>query len=454
MNLENQFTYSIKTLGCKANVYDSLLIEKNINELGGISTHDNPNVFVLNSCTVTNGADKQCAQEVKNIKKKNPNAITVVTGCYAQVAAEQIKQSTGVDLVITNDEKSDLKKIIADRLGINFETEEKQDQEIFWGQLPSLATKTRAFIKIQEGCNDFCTYCIIPYARGKSRSVRMALVLGEIERLAQEGVKEVVFTGVNIADYGLEYGLTLDDLIEATFTHTNIERVRLTSLDPTEVTDRMLSLMASEKRFMPHFHISLQSPVTRVLKAMKRKYKTEDVISCLNKIYNLNSQIFIGMDVISGFPSESLEEHNEAISILKETPWTRLHVFPYSERNGTPALKIKGSVPMVERKRRANELMNLSMIRHKSFIDEQIGNTFHDVLFESVHSSEEGDYIFGHTKNYIRVMAPLTNRLKNQINGKTSGINILKNIRAKSSVPKPAQDWTLESIIEESNELS
>lgn len=447
MNLENQFKYTVKTLGCKANVYDSLLIEKHVGEIGGVPDHEDPRVFILNSCTVTNGADKQCAQEVKNIKKKHPNAVTVITGCYAQVAADTLKAKTGVDLVITNDEKSNLKNIIAQRLGIEVKSEENEDQEIFWGQLPALTTKTRAFIKIQEGCNDFCTYCIIPYARGKSRSVRMAMLLTEIERLANEGIKEVVFTGVNIADYGLEYGLTLDDLIEATLTHTKIERLRLTSLDPTEVTDRMLNLMADEKRFMPHFHISLQSPVSRVLRAMKRKYKTEDVISCLNKIANLNPNIYVGMDVIAGFPSETLEEHHEAIEILKELPWTRLHVFPYSERNGTPALKIKESVPMAERKRRANELMSMSLVRHKMFVDTQIKKNIDQVLFESVQESDEGDYLIGHTPNYVRVMAPISKEFKQSLNGKSSGINLIKKVKVLASVPKPAQDWTLECEI-------
>lgn len=266
------FTFSVKTMGCKANTYDSLLIEQQLIDLGGRkqSPDEAADVFVLNSCTVTAEADKQCQRELQQVKMKSPGAFTVLTGCYAQVGRDQVaadpKLSANVSAIVDNDAKAKLRRVVAEHFGIPV-TDEDPDPEIYWGELPTTAGRTRSFVKIQEGCNDYCTYCIIPYARGKSRSVRMGAILGEIQRLALAGVREVVLTGTNIADYGLDFGMTLENLIEAILEHTSMPRVRITSLDPTEITDGILRLVGyrgtNGSMLLPHLHVSLQNPVSR-----------------------------------------------------------------------------------------------------------------------------------------------------------------------------------------------
>jgi threonylcarbamoyladenosine tRNA methylthiotransferase MtaB len=443
------FTYSIKTMGCKANIYDSLLIERELTEIGGVrASEDAPDVFVLNSCTVTAEADKQCFREVAHAKKKSKETWTIVTGCFAEVAEEKVKANEHVSLVVPNSKKSRLQHTIAERFGIALE-KPVHDPEIYWGQLPFEAGKKRAFLKIQEGCNDFCTYCIIPYARGKSRSMRPGPLIAEVQRLADLGVKEVVITGTNIGDFGKEFDSCFEDLLEALITHTSIPRIRLTSLDPSEVSDRILNLIGETgprgAKLMPHFHISLQSPVSRVLRAMKRDYKTEDVISALNRIYNKSPEIYVGMDVIAGFVSETKEEHQEAVQILKDTPWARLHVFPYSEREGTPALKIKGSVPVAERRERANELLALSRQKHEAFAQRFLNRSFENVLFENWHEAGGDYYLVGHAENYSRVMARVPSRLETDAKAMA---NMLGRAHIVGLSPKPAQDFTLEGFLD------
>lgn len=439
----SEFSFSIKTMGCKANIYDSLIIERELIEIGGVRNDKSPDIFVLNSCTVTGEADKQAHREINILKRKVPEALTMVTGCYAEVAPDKVRANTNVDMVVTNSNKSKLKQTIAEKFGIELK-DAAPDPEIFWGQLPTERGKTRAFIKIQEGCNDYCTYCIIPYARGKSRSVRMGQVLTEIQRLADEGIHEVVLTGTNIGDFGKDFDSSLEDLIEAILEKTTIPRLRLTSLDPSEITNRILDLMVPGSRLMPHFHVSLQSPVSRVLRAMKRDYRTEEVREALNRIHARNSEIFVGMDVIAGFPSETEEEHREAIQILSSLPWTRLHVFPYSEREGTPATRISGEVAVSDRKRRAQEFMALSHQRYEQFVKRYVGQTISDVLFENWHEAGGDYFILGHSPNYLRVMARVPSRLQADAE---RFHNTRGSMRAVGLSPKPAQDWTLEGAL-------
>ena len=437
------FTYSIKTMGCKANVYDSLIIEQQLRSLGGIkSFSEEADIFVLNSCTVTNEADKQAHREVNSIKKKNSNVLTLVTGCYAQVNPEQIKLNTNVDWVVQNTERSKIRSLLSKHFNLNIPETAEEDTEVFWGQLPTQSDKTRAFLKIQEGCNDFCTYCIIPYARGKSRSVELLKIIDEINRLVMLGVQEVVLTGTNIADYGKDLGLNFEDLIEEILNKTNLQRLRLTSLDPSEITERILLILKENNRLMPHFHISLQSANSRVLRAMKRDYRQEEVVSALSRIQKTLPDIFVGMDVIAGFPGETLEEHEDTLSLLRSTSWTRLHVFPYSEREGTPALKIKESVPVQERKRRAQELMLLSKEKHQKFIEQFLNKKINGVLVEEFVESDNKIYAIGHTKNYIRILCEIPNQTMQS--AKASYKNKIISVFTESASPKPSQDWTLE----------
>lgn len=439
----SRFSFSIKTMGCKANIYDSLVLERELVELGGSRDDKSPDVFVLNSCTVTAEADKQAHREVNSIRRHAPQAWTIVTGCYAEVAPERVRANENVGLVVTNASKARLKQAVAERFGIPL-TQTVPDPDVYWGQLPTEAGKTRAFLKIQEGCNDFCTYCIIPYARGKSRSVKMGQVLAELQRLADAGVQEAVLTGTNIADFGKEFGSSLEDLIEAILEKTSIPRLRLTSLDPSEITDRILRLMTPGSRLMPHFHVSLQSPVSRVLRAMKRDYRTEEVRDALERIRAQSSSIFVGMDVIAGFASETEAEHEEAMRILSDLPWTRLHVFPYSEREGTPAIKIPAVVHPAERKRRAQELLSLSHTRHEQFVKSHLGQTIKAVLFESWHEAGGDYFVVGHAPNYLRIMARVPSRRREDAE---RALNTVGNARAVGMSPKPAQDWTIEAAL-------
>ena len=438
-------------MGCKANVYDSLVLERELEELGGrrAAEGSTTDLFLLNSCTVTAAADREAFSTMKKVKERAPETLTVMTGCLAQVSPHRA-QGQGSDLVVTNFEKSKLKTLVAQRLGLETTSLDQgpevlvsgADSEVFWGQLPASSLgHTRAFLKIQEGCNDFCTYCIIPYARGKSRSVALGDVLSEVNRLVAAGVREVVLTGTNIADYGHDRGLTFDELVEAILQRTDVARLRLSSLDPTEITPRLLALMGMVgSRLMPHFHVSLQSANTRVLRAMKRKYTESEVIHCLESIRRLSPDIFVGMDMIAGFPSETDEEHRAAVTLLKGLPWTRLHVFPYSEREGTPAVRIKGAVPMAVRKERARELMALSHERHGAFAAQHIGQIRDGALLESAHETLDGVFVPGHLPNYARVLVRVADRAA------ADGLkNHERRLRITGVVPKPAQDWTLEA---------
>ncbi|MBI2606629.1 MAG: MiaB/RimO family radical SAM methylthiotransferase [Deltaproteobacteria bacterium] len=448
------FRYSIRTLGCKANLYDSLVLERELSELGGERDDKNPDLFLLNSCTVTQSADSQCLYEVRALKKRSPEAWTVVTGCYAEVAEEKIRASLGVDAVINNRGKRGLKKMVADRFGIALVNDPSAAESdlgagIYWGQLPVFKGRVRAFLKIQEGCNDFCTYCIIPYARGKSRSVRPGPLIAEAQRLADAGVRELVLTGVNIADYGLDHGsdprTSFDDLVEALLERTTMPRIRLSSLDPSEISDRLLSMMTAGGRLMPHFHVSLQSAVSRVLRAMKRAYRAEDVEAALERIHARSSGIFVGMDVIAGFASETDEEHREGLRRLERLPWTRLHVFPYSERGGTPAARIPGAVEPRARFERARELLELSRVRHEAFVKRYVGKRVDGVLFESAFEAGGDHFVAGHSPNYLRVMARMPSRTEEEARSRS---NTIASVRALGALPKPEQDWTLEAAIE------
>lgn len=443
-NKLNSFTFEIKTMGCKANIYDSMVLEKELMELGGSFSPESPDVFILNSCTVTAQADKQVRHEIAKIKKRSLKTWSLVAGCHAQVASEQLRKSDLVDEVVIN--KKDLKRIIAEKFGLDqgSSVSQAKDEDIYWGQLPLQTGKTRAFLKVQEGCNDFCTYCIIPFARGKSRSIRMGDVLSEIQRLVDCGIKEVILTGINLADYGKDFDSSLEALIQSILKHTRLARLRISSLDPSEISDELLMLMKNESRIMPHFHISLQSPVSQVLRAMKRTYRAKEVEECLNKIHHHHPNAFIGMDVIAGFPSETSEAHEETMQTLSQLPWTRLHVFPYSERQGTPALKIKPSVPMQERKRRAQALLSLSHQRHEMFAKQYINRKLKDVLFENFHSSGDDYFVLGYTPNYLRVLVRVPSRTLEEAQALRNQIRAVHSI---SLTPKPAEDWTIEASL-------
>lgn len=359
--------FQVHTFGCKVNTYDSGLIQKN---LGGSELRLNPEtkIHVLNTCAVTAEATKEAVRTIRRIKSRDPLATVVVTGCAAQVDTDSFKNLPGADLVVANSHKGLLPQILDQYFKGEIKDKvfksnifRKEDLEMGGGEELS---HTRSFLKIQDGCNSFCTYCIIPYARGKSRSIPIVELIKRINDLHSQGINEVVLTGVHIGDYE-DQGRGLEDLVEGLLAKTRMPRFRLSSLEPVEVTDPLLELYESE-RLCPHFHMSIQSAETETLKQMKRQYTREQVRTALLKIKEKLPNAFIGMDVIAGFPTETEEQFEETYATLTELPWTRMHVFPYSERPGTRAAVLTATVPWAERLRRAQKLRELSLHRYQS----------------------------------------------------------------------------------------
>ncbi len=441
----------VKSLGCKANFSDGQDIESQFLQQGWESTSDEKiaDVIVVNSCTVTDEADRQSQREVRVFSKKNPRAKIVYTGCGAEVDPELSIKVPGLSYVVGNQNKSHLAELVSKQIQASklIPTQGQTESDtaavlgslIPYGELKSRhpldrewqesfqdfsdrrtgdsTRRTRGFLKIQEGCNSFCTYCIIPYGRGPSRSLPADRVIESVLRLVNQGFREVVLTGTNIGEYGidlvssdLKHRDLFDDLVERILKETSLERLRLSSLDPTEISDRLIHLMSSDKRLCPHFHVSLQHSETKVLRLMKRKYQTESVEERLNRIHQAIPGVFIGMDVIVGFPGESLADFESMKSRLSRLPWTRLHVFPYSERAGTPAVKLKEVVPFGDRKKRAQELNALGLDRWIQWSRDQYESglahaEFDDVLVECRVKGPDfsGLWWSGFTRNYQRV---------------------------------------------------
>jgi threonylcarbamoyladenosine tRNA methylthiotransferase MtaB len=372
--------YQVHTFGCKVNTYDSGLIDKNIKAFGAKQDENLPKVHILNTCAVTQEATKEAVRTVRRLKARDPFCKVVITGCSAQVDTGAYENLPGVDLVVANSHKSFLPEILSQYFKGEIKEKifksnifKKEDLEEGGGLEQH---HTRSFLKIQDGCNSFCTYCIIPYARGKSRSIPMEVLVRRIQDLNAQGAGEIVLTGVHIGDYedpNRKINNGLEDLIENILKKTKIPRIRLTSLEPPEVTDRLLDLY-SDERMCPHFHMSIQSAQTQVLADMKRKYTQQEVRSSLLRIAKQVPNVFIGMDVIVGFPTESEVAFNETYQVLTDLPWSKIHVFPYSERVGTRAAQIEESVPVGVRKARSQKLRELSQKRYEEMAQLQIGS--------------------------------------------------------------------------------
>jgi threonylcarbamoyladenosine tRNA methylthiotransferase MtaB len=382
--MDHSLKYQIHTFGCKVNTYDTGLIQKNLNSSGfaPVVTGDkSARVHILNSCAVTAEATKEALRYIRRLKAKDPFCTVVVTGCAAQVDTGSFADLPGADLVVANSHKSSL----PDLLNQHFRGEltqkvfksnifKKEDLEMGGGVEKN---HTRTFLKIQDGCNSFCTYCIIPYARGKSRSIPVAELVHRINELYRDGIREVVLTGVHIGDYEDDSTgplKVLEDLVEALLAKTQMPRFRLSSLEPVEVTDRLLDLYQNP-RMCPHFHMSIQSANTEVLHGMKRKYTQEDVRKSLLAISERVPNAFVGMDVIVGFPTETEEHFVDTLETLRGLPWTKIHVFPYSERQGTRAATMEESVYPHVRAERASRLRALSLERYEAEAKNQIGKT-------------------------------------------------------------------------------
>jgi threonylcarbamoyladenosine tRNA methylthiotransferase MtaB len=367
--------FQVHTFGCKVNSYDSGLIEKRMLALAGdFVLSESPRIHILNTCAVTKEATLEAGRLARKLKVRDPFCLVVATGCAAQVDTEELSNQKAIDLIVANSHKTDLQNILRryyagekDQRVFKSNIFKKEDLEAGGG---TDSLHTRSFLKIQDGCDSFCTYCVIPFARGKSRSIPVRDLVRRVNELQAQGSQEVVLTGVHIGDYRDE-GKNLATLLKTLLAETNIQRFRLSSMEPPELTDEILTLY-QDPRLCPHFHMSIQSAQSDVLKMMKRQYRVEDVQSALSKIAKNIPNAFVGMDVIVGFPTETEGQFSETVSNLEALPWNKIHVFPYSSRPGTFAARLMPLSPQVL-KARAARLRALSDLRLQETAKRQVG---------------------------------------------------------------------------------
>lgn len=405
------------TLGCKLNFSETSAIGKVLSERGvtRAARGDSPDIIVVNTCSVTETADKKGRQLIRRLAARYPEATMVVTGCYAQLKPEEVAALEGVDIVLGSNEKLKAAEYIDKWLDSRSKQIDVTPFREIEGFIPSCerGDRTRYFLKVQDGCDYFCTYCTIPFARGKSRSGTISQLTEMARAAADEGGKEIVITGVNIGDFGKNTGETFFDLIKSLDKVEGIERYRISSIEPNLLTEEIIRWVARESRaFMPHFHIPLQAGSDLVLKKMNRHYDTSLFESRITMIKDMIPDAFIGVDVIAGARGETREEWEKGIAFIESLPITRLHVFPYSERPGTAALLLGDSVPPSERHRRVNTLTAISDRKFEAFYNEHIGSEA-EVLWE--HPVRGGEEMHGFTRNYIRVTAPCRPELINTL---------------------------------------
>jgi threonylcarbamoyladenosine tRNA methylthiotransferase MtaB len=395
------------TLGCKLNFSETSTISRLFEDSGyaKVDFEETPDIYVVNTCSVTENADKKCKQLVKRALKINPNAFVAIIGCYAQLKPTEIAQIPGVDIVLGANEKFNLIEHIEKLESKPIETvvsfESIKNTKDF---IPSFSygDRTRSFLKVQDGCDYFCTFCTIPLARGNSRNATIEETIGEAKKIAETDVKEVVLTGVNIGDFGQGGNENLFGLIQELDKVEGIDRFRISSIEPNLLSNEIIQFcLAESKRFVPHFHVPLQSGNNRLLKAMRRKYLRELYAERVAHIKSLRPDACIGVDVIVGFPGETNEEFMDTIDFLKDIDISYLHVFTYSERANTTAVKLGDAVPMNVRKERSKMLHILSDKKKRSFYEQNIGST-RTVLFEN---EEDTGIMYGFTENYVKVKA-------------------------------------------------
>ena len=405
------------TLGCKLNFAETSTIGKILSGQGirKVRPGEKADICVINTCSVTELADKKCRQAIRRIGKQHPGAFIVVTGCYAQLKPEEVAHIEGVNLVLGAEQKLDILRYLEQWVqseGANgqFFTTPFKDIRKF---MPSCSAddRTRHFLKVQDGCDYFCSYCTIPFARGRSRNGSIASLVKQAEEVARQGGKEIVLTGVNIGDFGKTTGETFIDLIRALDEVEGIDRYRISSIEPDLITDEAIVFVAGSKRFVPHFHIPLQSGCDEVLKLMRRRYDTALFRHKVEQIKAMMPDAFIGVDVIVGTRGETDAYFETAHRFIESLDITQLHVFSYSERPGTQALKIEHVVSSEEKHRRSQLLLELSEEKTRSFYARHIGQTM-PVLLER---SKPGTPMHGFTPNYIRVEVPHDDALDNRV---------------------------------------
>ena len=418
---------ALHNLGCKVNAYETEAMQQMLEDAGYeiVPFREGADVYVINTCSVTNVADKKSRQMLHRAKKMNPSAVVVAAGCYVQAAGEELKKDEAVDLVIGNNRKKDLVEV----LERYFNEHEGTDDIIDIGKtseyeklhIRKIADHTRAFIKVQDGCNQFCSYCIIPYARGRVRSRSMEDVVQEVEALAASGYKEIVLTGIHLSSYGADFKRTAENpeaaadllsLIVRLDRIPGIERIRLGSLEPRIITDEFAETLAGLKSFCPHFHLSLQSGCNETLKRMNRHYTTEDYEARCEILRRYFHNPAITTDVIVGFPQETEEEFEETRQFLKRIHFYEMHIFKYSRREGTRAAVMEGQVPEPKKAERSDILLALeeqmSLEYRRSFLGKE-----EEVLLEERISVDGEDYMVGPPRQYVKAVVPYREGLKN-----------------------------------------
>ncbi len=388
-------------MGCKANQFESSIIEENLISHGFIKEKvlNKADIYILNSCSVTHKSDNEALYLLRSAKHKNPHIINIVTGCYAKIAKEELLKNDFIDYVIGNDEKLHLYDYINSDIRLHAKDIMKQSE--FNKVVLSDTTKTRASLKIQDGCDNRCTYCIIWKARGKSRSADIPFILEQINKFSDAGFKEVMLTGIHIGQWGKDFGLALLDLLKEIETKTKIERYRLGSLNPTEITPEMLEFLKTSQKFCPHFHLSLQSANDKTLRSMNRFYKTEDYLAQIEQINKTFDLPFLGSDIIAGFAGETLEDFEITRQNLICSGLTQIHTFPYSKRSGTIGESLPDQVSDEEKTRRATIIKEISKQKLEEFIKKNIGKTT-EILIEK-HRAKNTNNLKGMTRNYLTV---------------------------------------------------
>ncbi|RAI09987.1 MAG: tRNA (N(6)-L-threonylcarbamoyladenosine(37)-C(2))-methylthiotransferase MtaB [Candidatus Melainabacteria bacterium] len=393
--------FNIHTMGCKANQFESAIIEEDLikNGLEKVKDVKDADFYILNSCSVTHKSDNEAMYLLRAAKHKNPNVVTIATGCMAQIEKEELLKNDFIDYVVGNDEKLHLYEII------NSDTKFLAKDILKLTEFSKVelidTTKTRASLKIQDGCDNRCTYCIIWKARGKSRSADSDFIVEQINNFSKHGFKEVMLTGIHIGQWGKEFGLTLLDLLKEIEKRTTIERYRLGSLNPTEITDELLDFLSKSDKFCPHFHLSLQSANDKTLRSMNRFYKTEDYLAQIDKINDIFELPFLGSDIIAGFAGETDEDFEISRENLSKSGLTQIHTFPYSIRKGTIGASMPNQNSDEVKNRRATIIKEISKQKFKEFVNKNLGRVC-EVLIEK-HLDKHSGNLKGMTRNYLTV---------------------------------------------------
>lgn len=416
------------TLGCKVNIYETEAMQELMQKAGYsiVDFDDKADIYVVNTCSVTNMADRKSRQMLHKAKKDNPDAVIVAVGCYVQAAAKSIKQDEKIDIIIGNNMKNKIADIINDYyehqdpntvdISGDFVLDISKIKEYEEFRVLKHKEHTRAFIKIQDGCNQFCSYCIIPYTRGRVRSRSIEEIEKEVRDLVNVGYKEVILTGIHISSYGLDFEekIQLIELVEKVAKVAGVERLRISSLEPRIITEEFVERLAKLDNFCPHFHLSLQSGSDNTLKAMSRRYDASEFKEGVRLIRKYFDMPALTTDIIAGFPGETEDDFRESLEYIRDIGFFELHVFPYSKREGTKAASMKETLSNKDKTRRVNLLLSMQEPIRRKFLEEKIGKEV-EVLIESEFEHEDKRYVLGHSKEYIKVALPYIEKARNMI---------------------------------------